>query len=323
MVSTLILAIIFFSLVLIKAADILIVSLRRIARSTNVGVYTLSALILAIGTSFPELFIGITSAIEKTPSLTFGVVLGSNIANIGLVAGLTAVIAGKVNVVGDIAKRDVFMAFLAAILPLILILDGGLGRVDGMILLSVYFAYAMSFFRGRYKEVGEKQQEEPFFYRLFKRVNHLNEKTTKEYGRFFLGVALLLFSSDMIVKYSTQLAESAGIPIFIVGLIILAVGTSLPEFAFSLKSIEDHHPSMFFGNLLGSTIANSTLILGITSIIHPIRIGGTGGYLVAIMFFLIIFVSFWHFIKTKRSLDRREGLILVLLYVLFIVTQFI
>lgn len=323
MVSTLILSIIFFSFILIKSADILIVAVRRISRNTRIGTFALSALVLALGTSFPELFIGITSAIEKTPSLTFGVVVGSNVANIALVAGLTAVIVGKVNVLGNIAKRDVFVAFLAAILPIILILDGSLGKVDGLILLSVYLAYVTSFFRGTFKKIGEKHQEETFFYRLFKRIDHIDGKTTMEYGKLFVGVALLLFSSDMIVKSSISLAGAAGIPIFLIGLIILALGTSLPEFAFSLRSVEDHQPSMFFGNLLGSTIANSTLILGVTSLISPIEVKGQSGYVVAIIFFLVIFAFFWRFIRTKRSLDRKEGLFLVFLYILFVVAQFI
>lgn len=323
MVSTLILSIIFFSFILIKSADILIVAVRRIAGKTHTRVFALSALVLAIGTSFPELFVGITSAIEKTPALTFGVVVGSNVANIALVAGLTAVIAGKVNVLGNIAKRDIFVAFLAAILPIILILDGSLGRVDGLILLSVYLAYAASFFRGTFKKIGEKQQEETFFYRLFKRIDHVDKNTTMEYGKLFIGIALLLFSSNMIVKSSISLAEVVGIPVFLIGLIILAVGTSLPEFAFSLRSVKDHEPSMFFGNLLGSTIANSTLILGVTSLISPIEIKGQDGYMTAIVFFLVIFAFFWRFIRTKRSLDRKEGLFLVFLYILFVIAQFI
>ena len=107
------------------------------------------------------------------------------------------------------------------------------------------------------------------------------------------------------------------------GLIILAIGTSLPELVFSLKSIKSGEPKMFFGNLLGSTIANSTLIVGLTAVISPITISSFGDYRNAIISFIIIFIAFWLFIRTKHRLDRVEGLILVLMYLVFISFEFV
>ena len=101
---------VFFSFILIKSAEWIIVSLRRIAKRSKVGVFAISAIILAVGTSLPELFVGITSAIEGTPNISLGVVLGSNIANTALITGLVALILGKINVHGDYLKRDVFVA---------------------------------------------------------------------------------------------------------------------------------------------------------------------------------------------------------------------
>ena len=121
MVPALILLIILFSFILIKSADLVVVAMRRIARQTKTGVFALSAVLLAIGTSFPELFVGITSAIEQSPNLTLGVVFGSNIANILLVAGFSAFLHGKVFVHGDFLKRDVWIALGAGILPIILV----------------------------------------------------------------------------------------------------------------------------------------------------------------------------------------------------------
>lgn len=322
-IPVLILLLIVFSFILIKSADLVIVALRRIARQTKTRVFFLSAIILALGTSFPELFVAITSALEKAPNLTLGVVVGSNIANISLVLGLTAFIVGKVNVHGDFLKRDVLIALIAGVLPIILILDKELGRVDGLILLAVYGAYATGFFKGRFLEIAEEQRKESFFYRFLRRFNHIDSIKTKEFGRLFAGIALLLFSADMIVKFSTQLATSIGIPIFLIGLILLAAGTSLPELAFSLRSLEDHQPTMFFGNLLGSTIANSSLVIGLAAVIYPIKVEASNEYIIAVVAFLIIFISFWYFIKTKHRLDRWEAGVLLLLYVIFLVVEFI
>lgn len=323
MIPGLVFVIILFSLVLIKSAEMVIVAVRRIARGTGVGVFGVSAIILALGTSLPELFVGITSALEGSPNLAFGVVLGSNIANTALVGGFAALFVGKVLVHGEYLKRDVAIALLAGISPMFLALDKSISRVDGLILLMIYFAYTTGFFKRRYEAIGKEQAEESFIYRVFKRFNHVNSERSKEFGRLFLGLALLIFSADMIVRFSTNLAEHANIPVFLVGLFVLAIGTSLPELAFSIRSLEDHEPSMFFGNILGSTIANSTLIVGVTTLISPVNTIAFNEYLVASVFFLIIFTLFWFFIRSKHTLERWEAGLLIILYIIFAIVEFI
>jgi cation:H+ antiporter len=323
MTQLLILEIIFMSVVLIKAADMVIVAIRRISKVTQTGVFAMSALILAIGTSFPELFVGITSALEGASVLTLGVVIGSNIANISLVAGMSALIAGRIRVHENYLKHDVWIALFAGILPLLLVLDRTLGKVDGLILLAVYFAYTTGFFKKRYIQIGKEQQEEQSFtYRLFRKFNHIDGSQRKEFGKMFLGVALLLFSADAIVKLSLSLATSMSIPIFVIGLIVLAVGTSLPEFAFSIRSIEEREPSMFFGNLLGSTIANSTLIVGLAAVISPMKVVAVNEYFLAMITFVAVFLTFWYFIRSKHRLDRWESALLLVLYISFLILEF-
>src|SRR3989337_3206856 len=167
MIPGLILLLFVFVLILIKSADIVVVSLRRLSMQTHTKTFILSAILLAMATSFPELFVGITSALEGSPALSFGNVLGANIANISLVAGLSAFFAGKVYVQGGFLKKDVIIALIAGVLPLFLVLDKTLSRVDGMILLSVYGAYSSSLFRKRFMQIAKEQQEETsFIYRL-------------------------------------------------------------------------------------------------------------------------------------------------------------
>ena len=97
----------------------------------------------------------------------------------------------------------------------------------------------------------------------------------------------------------------------------------MPELVFSFRSIRDGQPSMFFGNVLGSIIANSTLIIGVTSIITPIVLASFSDYLTAVVTFVIVFITFWLFIRSKHRLDRWEGLVLVLMYLVFVVVEFI
>ncbi|MEK7526662.1 MAG: sodium:calcium antiporter [Patescibacteria group bacterium] len=322
MVLALLFLLLFFSALLIKAADMSVVGLRRIARQAKLGVYAVSAIILAIGTSFPELSIGVTSALNNTSSLSLGVIIGSNIANIALIGAIAALIHGKINVHGDFLRRDFWIASAAGILPVLLILDRTLSSVDGLILLAVYLGYSTSLFKDRFAEITQNQIDAPeFVYRFWRTVTHIQINKTTEIGKLFLGIALMLFSADVIVKVATIFGQMAGIPVFVVGLVVLAIGTSLPEFAFSLRSLQDGEPRMFFGNLLGSIIANSTLIVGLTAVINPIKIHAVEQYFVSAIFFVMIFVLFWLFVRSKHRLDRWEAVCLLILYLAFVVIE--
>lgn len=323
MIPGLLFLILFFSLVLIRSADMVIVAIRRISKESKTGVFALSAIILAIGTSFPELFVGITSAIEGSPSVSLGDVTGSNIANIALVGGLAAFFAGRIRVHGEYLKREIWVSLIASSVPVILLFDYSLSRVDGLILLAVYLANASSFFKARFVQIGQEQQELSFFYRFMRQFNNVAARRRKELGRLFVGIALMLFSADAIVRIAVFFAELVHIPEFVVGVIIIAIGTSLPELVFSFRSLEEHEPSMFFGNLLGSTIANSTLVIGIVALIHPIHLHAIDKYFFAAVAFIFIFLVFWFFIRTKHRLDRWEAAILLLIYLTFVVVEFV
>lgn len=322
MIPSLIILLIFFCLLLIKSADFVIIALRRLNKLTSTGTFVLSAFILAVGTSLPELFVGITSALENTSNLSFGNILGANIANISLVAGISALIAGKVNIRGEMVKKETGIAIFAGFLPLILVMDGNLGRADGLILLASFGAYSTSLFKKRFEEIAGEFQEEGFFYRFLRKFTHVNSNLQKELARLFIGLALLLFSADTIVKISLEIAKFANLPVFLVGLVLISIGTTLPEVAFSIRSVEDGEPSMFIGNLLGSIIANSTLILGIVSLINPIRVGNLNDYNFAVFSFVVILGLFLYFIRSKNRLDRWEAVFLVGIYLLFVFKEF-
>lgn len=310
--------------VLMKSSEQVVIALRHLSAQTHTKLFVLSALIIAVSTSFPELFLGITSAIEGTPGLSLGNILGANITNLSLVVGASALIVGKVNLQGGFLKHEVWIALVAGLLPLILIFfDGELTRVDGLILLMVYGAYASSFFKDRFMEIAEQIKTGRFFHRFLISFNHVDTTKTREAGRLFVSIALLLFSSSLIVRIARDLAIAADIPLFLIGLILLSVGTTLPELAFSFRSLEDKEPTIFFGNILGSIIANSTLVIGVAALITPIKVGPLSEYLIATVSFVVIFSLFWLFVKSKMRLERWEAAILLVLYLIFVVVEFL
>ena len=322
MVFLYLLAILFFSFLLIKATDILTVNLESISRRTKLGQFAITSFLLALATSLPELFVGTAAALSGKPILSLGNVIGSNIANMSLVIGGAALLAGTVHVKGDFLKRDIFYAFLAGAAPMLLLIDKNLSQIDGLILLALYGFYQVMVFNERKQEmIHNGEEEDGFASRVIDRLNHRGGR--RELGWTFLGIIILLFSADMLVRFAGKLALAFNIPLLLVGLFLLAIGTSLPELALSLKAIRSHQPSMLFGNLLGSIVANGTLIIGITALIAPIKIAAFDEYLLATMAFIFIFGAFYYFIHTKHKLERWEGAFLLGFYLAFVLAEFV
>lgn len=323
MTILMILGIFALSFILIKSADFIVISLKKLSLHSKSSTFTLSAIIIALATSFPELSVAITSALEKSSSLSLGNILGANIANVSLVIGGAALATGKVKVRGPFLKQDVFFALLFGLTPLIMIFDKSLGRFDGLILILFYLAYTTGFFKERKKQLENSEVAESFPLRIFRKVEQINGDISKDLAKLFMGIVVLLVSANAIVRIAEALAASLNIPLFLIGLVLVSLGTTLPELAFSIKSLQSDEPSMFFGNALGSVIANSTLILGIAAMIYPIDIPALNEYLIAVAAFVVIFLLFWLFIKTKLTLTRLEAGTLLALYIAFIVLEFI
>ncbi len=312
------LGIIFFSIILIKGTDIIVIHLKSIARKTNLGSFYLTAIIIGMATSLPELFVGITSALKNQSNLSLGNVIGSNIADMSLIVGLAAVIGGSLKVKNhDIEARDLLHAFIAGIIPFLLLLDKTLSRVDGLILISMYGFYNYLILNKRRKYF---EDEDGIIIGLLRRIHH--NHVGKDFMYTFLGISAILFSSDMIVRLSSSFAKDMGIPIILVGLFIVAVGTSLPELAFEIEAIKKKESEMFLGNLLGSIVANGTFILGITALLNPITVHAISEYYIAIFTFIVAFIMFFIFIRTKKRLERWEGILLIVAYLMFLIIEF-
>jgi len=304
----------FFAFLLVKATDILIVNFRSLSLKTKLGKFALTSLVLGLATSLPELFVGLSSAFNNQSILSLGNVIGANIANLSLVLGGAALVVGLINIKEGFIRRDIFYAFLAASAPMVLLFDKFLSRIDGLILLVFYIFYQVVIFSER--RSGLIKGEVNIVKRFLRKVSQ--KETRKEIVWIFIGIILLLISANILVILASRLAIAFNLPLFLIGLLIVAAGTTLPELVFSIKTLKEGQKEMFFGNLLGSIVTNGTLVIGLVALISPFRIQAFSDYLLATMVFLITFGILFFFIKTKRKLERWEGAVLLLVYLLFI-----
>ncbi|MBU3941455.1 MAG: sodium:calcium antiporter [Nanoarchaeota archaeon] len=297
-------------IVLVISGSLLVKTLTKIASFLRLSEFVVGFIIMAFATSIPELFVGITSAIAKNPALALGNVIGANIINLTLVIGIAILLGRGIKIESKKTKTDsLYMVFIAALPMVLMIIGGSLSRIDGIILLAAFALYARRILQQR---------------KLFKKEveNGIKRKeiilTTI---LFVFSLALLFLSAKFVVEYATLLSVDLALPPIIVGLFIISLGTTLPELTFGSRAVLAGHSEMALGNSIGSVIVNSTLVLGITSIIYPIT-ANILLFSVSAIFMVVIAFLFATFVESGNKLYIKEGISLILLYIFFVIIEF-
>lgn len=301
-------------------ADRLTEGASSLARGLHVPEIVIGLTIVAAGTSAPELFVSMVSAFKGTSDLAVGNVLGSNIFNTMLIVGCSAVVA-PMAVAPSTVKKDIPFAVVASFLLFMLCFDdmdsphlwgNDISRSDGIILLIGFLIFMIYTFQSAKKQglmPTEEELEE-------------NSELPKDYSKLWrnlsfivLGLACLIIGSNLFVDAASYVAYRYGVRQSVVGLTIVAGGTSLPELATSVVAAYKGRSAIAIGNVLGSNVFNILLVLGMTAVIHPMRIMGIT--IVDLMMMLVSVGILWLFAYTKYSVSRREGVLLILGYLAY------
>lgn len=293
-----------------KSANLTTRAIIDMAKLWGLSDLTIGFVVLGLATSAPELLVGVTSAIKGIPGLSYGNLIGANIVLLSFVVGLSALLNGKIHLHDKIEQRTIYTSTIIILFPLILALDGVVSRIDGIILITIYFIYLSIVIVKRRKL--ETEITRPF-------IRH-DVRVHKLWLWFGAGIIGLLIGSYFVVYLATHLSDSWNIAPIIVGFLILSFGTNLPEIFITIKNRNTEHNHIAFGNVIGSAVVN-TLILGIVALISPITIGDPKLLFTGIAFLIAIAALFNIFLKTKATLSRNEGAILVMIYILFIIMQ--
>jgi len=199
---------------------------------------------------------------------------------------------------------------LIALFPIILMLDHYLSVIDGCVLLLAFSIYMIRLFNQR-KEFR-------------KTTDHVSKKDARRsFIWFAVGVIGLLISAKFVVMFATAIATEMSVPMLLIGLVIVAIGTTLPELAFETKAAIAGHEEMTLGDLFGSLVTNSTLVLGTVAIISPIEIANFSLFLVAAGFMFLTLILFTIFIRSEEGISWQGGVALILLYVIFIIIELV
>ena len=289
----------------ILSADEAIKRLLNLARFLRLSEFVISFVLAGVIAILPELSIGVLAAAEGSSSLGFGVILGANVADLTLVIAVVVFSSGKFHLDKDIMK-NIRLSFLAVILPVLLFIDGEISRLDGFVLVVAFIVYVFFLLRTRHDGASftGRRQKKQF---------------TIETLILFVSLVLLFVGGTFITNSSQEISLALGLPLFVVGLVI-AIGTCLPEMAFAIRSCNKMHCGLGLGNILGNVLADSLLTIGIVAIVQPIKPVLIWPPLIAGLF--MVFSTLVVFILSRDGvLDRRDGVVLILIYSLFIALQ--
>lgn len=297
-------------LVLVKSASYVIKAASNLAKEFGITDYLIGFAIVALGTSLPELMTAIFGSIAGKSELVLGDLIGANILDTTVVLGLMAVVGRRIKIEGKMFSTfdtTLFMTLSIVVLPLLLGIDGRISRIDGIVLLGAYSIYL-------YRLI---EREETFRHR-----KHLIPlEIWKDILTFIVALPLLLLSAKFLVTSVSSIIEEFHFSSYIGGMILLAVGTTLPELTVEVSSAWKGIKNIGFGDVIGSIMVNSSLILGLAAVINPILIPKTA-FITSILFMLTSTFVALLFLQ-KEIVTWKEGLALILIYITFIVSEVI
>lgn len=300
-----ILFIIIGAVLVLWGADRLTDGATGLAERLGVPQIVIGLTVVAMGTSMPEFFVSLMSAIKGTSDIAVGNVMGSNAFNTLAIVGITAMVA-PMSISRNTVRKDIPFCVVASLSLLLMCLDGEVSRLDAAILFAgflVFIGYTLYLARrGVIQDVKVVKLENMGYW--------------KAAGLMLLGLVCLVLGSHLFVDGATQVARSLGVPDAVIGLTIVALGTSLPELATSVVAARKGQSAIAIGNVIGSNVFNILMILGITGVVLPMDIQSIT--LVDFGVLLGGIVLLWLFCYTKYKVEKWEGALLAAAYVAYV-----
>lgn len=293
----------------------LVKSLVLIAKYLHWREFIIAFFVMAFAASLPDLFVDLNAVFHGLPELAFGDIIGGNLVDLTLVLAIAVFFSKKgLSAESEMVQKSALFTAVIALLPLLLMLDGALDRIDGIILIGAFFLYSWWIF-------SKKER----FKKTYRSHDIPSIKGFKSFlinlGKITFLLVLLLIASQAVVSFAQFFSDTLHISLALVGILIIGLGNAFPEMYFSIISARREENWLVLGDLMGSVIICSTLILGIIAMLSPFTIKDFSPFLIARIFLVVAAVISLIFIKTGKRLTKKEGLLLISIYILFLLTE--
>jgi cation:H+ antiporter len=289
---------------LIKGADYVIDESEKIALHYNISHFVIGATIVALGTSLPEMAASIFASVGGKSDLAVSNVIGSTIFNIALVLGVVFIMANKLIPERNMFEEDSAWALFPILIFLVVGFDGVISRWEGFIYLCVMGAYILFLTKNADELVAEIDES--------KKDSDFDWSQTSLW--LVLGFVLVIVGANYTVESASMIARNFGVSEWIIGLFLVALGTSLPEFVVSIQAAKKKNADMILGNIIGSNVANFTVVLGAAAMVNPLKVDfATNAFDIITALILTVMLVF---IAANRLYNRSTGIVLLLMLAL-------
>ena len=293
--------------VVLWGADRLTEGAVGVAERLRIPQFVIGLTIVAIGTSMPEFCVSLVSALKGTADLAVGNVVGSNIFNSLLIVGITAMVA-PMTILKSTVRLDIPFALLASVMLAAFCYDGELTRLDAGILFGLFLVFM--FITLQHAKRGEKKEESEENEDAKERERTM--AVWKMVALILVGLACLVLGSNVFVDGATKVAAALGVSDAVIGLTVVAMGTSMPELATSVVAARKGNSGIAIGNVLGSNVFNILLVIGLTGVINPMHIQGITWIDLSMLILSMVLLLLFSY--TKYTIARWEGAVLTILF---------
>lgn len=290
-------------------AGFIISSVDRLARKLKLSSFAISFFILGIMTSIPEMAISATAVAEHNPEIFVGTLLGGTIVIFLLILPVLAILGKGIRINHDLNDKNILLSLTVTAAPGLLVIDHRITNIGGLFLVSLY---AFLFY--------VIQKKHGIFDHAEERVMNLKAYTFLDLIRVILGVGVVFISSQYIVNQTIAFSAQFNVPTFYLSLLLLSVGTNLPELSLAVRAVFSGKKDIAFGDYLGSAAAN-TLLFGIFTLVNDGEVLTVNNFLVTFLFTVTGLGLFFFFSRSKRDISVTEGMILLFIYILFIIFE--
>ncbi|MFH1588584.1 MAG: sodium:calcium antiporter [Candidatus Diapherotrites archaeon] len=307
-------------IVLSKASHTVLKSVINLSKHLGIGEFAVAFILVSVATSLPELMVSVMAGLSGNTGIILGNVIGSNITNKLLVLGVVAFLQG-IPVTQKAMSQNAGILFIISLIPLLLIQRNSIGLIEGIVLISIFFAYAFIVSKMKISlEMPKHVFRNPDVVKLLVQKLEWFSHMVLDIILFCVGMVFVIGASYFMIQEATTIALAMNLSETVIGLTVVALGTSLPELSIAVVAVIKKHKSIALGEILGSSIVNLTLVLGAGAVLAPISIefNAIGP---AITLMIIVTLYLWFALNKYHNLGKKTGILFLLAYALFILSQ--
>ena len=284
-------------------------SVERLSKILKVSSFAVSFIVLGLFTSISELSVGVNSILNNDPEIYVGNLIGASIVIFMLIIPLLAISSKSIKISPEFRGFNLPASLVVIALPVILAMDGSISRTDSLLALALFGLLVLA--------IQSKRG-------LLEKIKTINSKSTfkvgKEAARIIFGLAIIFIASKFVVEQTEYFSQALNLSPFVISLLLIAIGTNIPELSFVIRSAFMKNNQIAFGDYVGSAAFNTFIIGGLT-LIYGKTVHLTNSYLVSLLFLIVGLFAFYYFARTKNSISRKEGGVLLGMYLLFLIVE--